>query len=67
MNVKLENDKLLQALEHTKKELKVAHNGYQYANSNEEIDYYIYQIKASQSKFSHLLNKIKELEQLTNA
>ncbi len=67
MNVSLENDKLLQDLESTKKELKVAHNGYQFAKSNEEIDYYIYQIKASQSKFAHLLNQIKELEKLANA
>lgn len=66
MNVKLENDKLLQELESTKKELKMAHSGYQFASTNDEIDYYIYQIKASQSKFTHILNQIKRLEQLAN-
>lgn len=65
MNMKLENENLLSALENTKKELAIAHSGYQFATSKEEIDYYIYQIKASQSKFAHILNQIKRLENLT--
>lgn len=66
MNIMLENDKLLQELEYIKKELNMAHSGYQFASTNEEIDYYIYQIKASQSKFAHILNQIRKLEQLSN-
>lgn len=66
MNIELENAKIRSELEVTKKELKAAHNGYQYAQAEDEIDYYIYQIKASQSKFMYLLNKIKKLEQLSN-
>lgn len=64
MNNKSENEKLLEVLELTKKELKLAQNGYQYAKSSDEIDYYIYQIKALQSKFTHILNQIKELEKI---
>lgn len=66
MNIKLENDKLISALESTKKELAMAHSGYQFATSKDEIDYYIYQIKASQSKFAHILNQIKNLDDLAN-
>ena len=66
MDINLENDKLFKELEQTKKELSMAHSGYQYASSKDEIDYYIYQIKAMQSKFTHILNKINELEKITN-
>jgi cell fate regulator YaaT (PSP1 superfamily) len=42
-----------------KKELKIARVNFEYAQSEELVDYYIYQIKANQAKLSHLIKIAK--------
>lgn len=44
----------------TRNDLQIAHNNYEYAEGN-LIDYFLYEIKANQSKLDHLLKKAKEL------
>jgi len=50
---------LIKSIINAKKELKNASNNYEYADG-ELIDYYLYQIKASQSKLNYLLKKAKK-------
>ncbi len=43
----------------TREELIAANNNYEFADGD-LIDYYLYQIKATQSKYNYLLKKAKE-------
>ena len=58
----IDNNDLIKNFNQVKKDLKWAENNYQYAQSVEAIDYYIYQIKACQSKFDNLIKQIKKSE-----
>ena len=49
---------LMSSIIETKKELENANKNYEYAEG-ELIDYYLYQIKACQSKLNYLLKKAK--------
>ncbi len=53
------NNVLIKSIIETKKDLKNARRNYEYAEG-ELIDYYLYQIKASQAKLNYLLKKSKE-------
>lgn len=57
----IDNNELIKNFNQVKKDLKWAENNYQFAQSVEAIDYYIYQIKACQSKFDNLLKQIKQI------
>ena len=50
---------LLQTIMDTKEKLKVARSNFEYAEDN-MIDYYIYQIKANQSKLDYLMKKAQK-------
>ena len=54
-----QNKILVQNIIKTKNELKNARNNYQYAEG-ELIDYYLYQIKANQSKLNYLIKEAKD-------
>lgn len=60
----IDNNELVKNFNQAKKELKWAENNYQFAQSVEAIDYYIYQIKACQAKFDNLLRQIKQIEKI---
>lgn len=60
----IDNDDLIKNFNQAKKDLKWAENNYQFAQSVEAIDYYIYQIKACQSKFDNLLKQIKQMSKI---
>lgn len=49
---------LIKSIMKAKKELESANKNYEYADG-ELIDYYLYQIKANQSKLNYLLKKAK--------
>ena len=49
---------LVQSIIKTNKELQSARNNYEFAEG-ELIDYYLYQIKANQSKLNYLIKKSK--------
>ena len=53
------NTDLMISIIQTKQELENANNNFKYAEG-ELIDYYLYQIKASQSKLNYLLKKAKK-------
>lgn len=52
------NTILVQSIIKTNNELQNARNNYEYAEG-ELIDYYLYQIKANQSKLNYLIKKSK--------
>lgn len=52
------NMELIKSIIKTKKDLENANNNYEFAEG-ELIDYYLYQIKANQSKLNYLLKKAK--------
>lgn len=54
-----QNIELMQSLIKAKMELEAANKNYEYAEA-ELIDYYAYQIKASQAKIDYLLKRIKK-------
>ncbi len=54
-----DNNNLMENFKIVQDELEIAQKNYQFATSNEAIDYYIYQIKAYQSKFDNLLKQLK--------
>ena len=60
----IDNNELIKDFNQAKKELKWAEENYQFAQSVESIDYYIYQIKACQSKFDNILKQIKNIGKL---
>ena len=41
-------------------EFETAINNYEFANEPELVDYYTYNIKATQTKYQYLLKKVKE-------
>lgn len=53
------NSELLKSIIETKNELITANNNYEYAEG-ELIDYYLYQIKATQSKLNYLIKLAKK-------
>ena len=57
---KKENDNLdlVSCIIKTREDLITANNNYEFADG-ELIDYYLYQIKATQSKYNYLLKKAK--------
>lgn len=55
------NNMLLQSIVKTKKELQRVQNNYEFAEG-ELIDYYLYQMKAIQSKLDYLIKKSKNNE-----
>jgi DNA-binding MltR family transcriptional regulator len=50
---------LIKSIIRTKQDLKNSNNNYEFAEG-ELIDYYLYQIKANQSKLNYLLKKAKK-------
>ena len=42
-----------------KKDLEIARRNFEYAKSNDLVDYYIYQIKANQAKIDYLIKLAK--------
>lgn len=56
---------LLQSILHAKKDLELANRNYEYAEG-ELIDYYLYQMKAIQSKLNYLLGKAKKKSLIIN-
>ena len=52
------NTLLVQSIIKTNNDLQAARNNYNYAEE-ELIDYYLYQIKANQSKLNYLIKKTK--------
>lgn len=53
------NLELITCIIKTREDLIAANNNYEFADG-ELIDYYLYQIKATQSKYNYLLKKAKE-------
>lgn len=53
------NIELIKSILRTKIDLENAHKNYEFAEG-ELIDYYLYQIKANQSKFNYLLKSAKK-------
>ncbi len=53
------NTELIKSIIKTKMDLENANNNYEFAEG-ELIDYYLYQIKANQSKLNYLLKKAKK-------
>ena len=53
------NIELIKSIIKAKKDLNNANKNYEYADG-ELIDYYLYQIKANQSKLNYLLKKAKK-------
>ncbi len=54
-----ENADLISCIIKTREDLVNANNNYEYADGD-LIDYYLYQIKATQSKYNYLLKKAKQ-------
>ncbi len=54
-----ENADLISCIIKTREDLINANNNYEYADGD-LIDYYLYQIKATQSKYNYLLKKAKQ-------
>ena len=50
---------LIQSIIHTNNEIEVAQKNYEFAEG-ELIDYYLYEIKANQSKLNYLIKKSKK-------
>ncbi len=54
-----DNINLISCILKTREDLITANNNYEFADG-ELIDYYLYQIKATQSKYNYLLKKAKK-------
>lgn len=54
-----DNIDLVSCIIRTREDLITANNNYEFADG-ELIDYYLYQIKATQSKYNYLLKKAKK-------
>ena len=50
---------IMQSIIETKEKLKIARSNFEYAEDN-MIDYYIYQIKANQSKLDYIIKVAKQ-------
>lgn len=55
-----ERKDILRNILHTKAELTNANKNFEFANTNELIDYYVYKIKSMQSKLDGLIKLAKE-------
>lgn len=53
------NSELISCIIKTREDLITANNNYEFADGD-LIDYYLYQIKATQAKYNYLLRKAKE-------
>ena len=53
------NADLISCIIRTREDLIAANNNYEFAD-DDLIDYYLYQIKATQSKYNYLLKKAKQ-------
>lgn len=56
----LETEELVKNLKIAQIEFETAINNYEFANDPELVDYYTYNIKATQTKYQYLLKKVKE-------
>ena len=56
----LEMQELVKNLKIAQAEFETAVNNYEFANEPELVDYYTYNIKATQTKYQYLLKKVKE-------
>ena len=56
----LETEELVKSLKIAQIEFETAINNYEFANDPELVDYYTYNIKATQTKYQYLLKKVKE-------
>ena len=59
-NEDLETKELVKNLKIAQIEFETAVNNYEFANDPELVDYYTYNIKATQTKYQYLLKKVKE-------
>lgn len=59
-NEDLETKELVKNLKLAQIEFETAVNNYEFANDPELVDYYTYNIKATQTKYQYLLKKVKE-------
>ena len=50
---------LIKNLKHAQNEFETAINNYEFANDPELVDYYTYNIKATQTRYQYLLKKAK--------
>mgnify|MGYP005766672139 FL=1 len=55
-----EKKDILRNIFHTKAELTNANKNFEFANTNELIDYYVYKIKAMQAQLDSLIKLAKE-------
>lgn len=51
---------LIRSIIKAKKDLKLARQNFEYAKEGDLIDYYVYQIKANQSKLDYLIKAAKK-------
>ncbi|MBP3285197.1 MAG: DUF2508 family protein [Clostridia bacterium] len=51
---------LIKNLKNAQNEFETAVNNYEFANDPELVDYYTYNIKATQTRYQYLLKKAKE-------
>lgn len=56
---KYKNSDLIKCIIKTREELSLANHNYEFADGD-LIDYYLYQIKATQAKYNYLLKKAKQ-------
>ena len=56
----LETKELIKNLKNAQIEFETAVNNYEFANDPELVDYYTYNIKATQTRYQYLLKKAKE-------
>lgn len=50
---------LIRSIIKTREDLKIVNRNFEYAEGNELVDYYIYQIKANQAKLDYLIKLAK--------
>lgn len=62
---KIPNTDLIKCIIKTRKDLENANRNFEFAEG-ELIDYYLYQIKATQSKYNYLIRKAKQSGLLVN-
>ena len=55
-----DTEELIKNLKIAQIEFETAVNNYEFANDPELVDYYTYNIKATQTKYQYLLKKVKE-------
>ncbi|MDK2800840.1 MAG: hypothetical protein PWP27_2094 [Clostridiales bacterium] len=55
-----EKEELIANLNQAKKELDIANTNFEFAQDEELVDYFIYKIKAAETRYQYLLKKAKE-------